>query len=321
MPTITDAIALSAEGRNDEALAMIETLAAAGDPEGLFTLADAYWRGNLVTLDYVKARQLFAQASDAGHPIAIRAYTNLLASGAVGQRDWGQAMLRLRAEAKADTRREQMLDLIGAMNLTPTGHITAPPRGQQVSASPEIHYFRGLFSRAECDYLRLIAEPSYEVSMVVSASGEDIRDPMRSSEGAPMHWLVEDPVVHALNRRLAAASGTLYDQGEPLMILRYRPGQEYKKHFDALPGVDNQRIKTALVYLNEDYQGGETEFTQVGTRVKGKTGDVIVFVNVLANGRFDPASEHCGHPVTQGAKYLASRWIRARRHVPDARGR
>ena len=50
-----------------------------------------------------------------------------------------------------------------------------------------------------------------------------------------MHWLIEDPVIHALNRRLAAVSGTAWDQGEPLQILRYSPGQQYRNHFDFFP--------------------------------------------------------------------------------------
>jgi hypothetical protein len=30
----------------------------------------------------------------------------------------------------------------------------------------------------------------------------------------------------------------------------------------------------------------------------------------------DPLAEHAGMPVTSGRKYLATRWIRARRHIP-----
>jgi prolyl 4-hydroxylase len=316
MPTFAQAVELSQAGREDEAQALVEQLAEAGDPDGLFTLADLHWSGAPgIPEDHARGRALFERASDAGHPMAIRAATNLLASGIVGRRDWPGAIARLRVEAKEDVRRAQMLALIEAMDLTPSGHPARPPRGERISDSPEVTRFPGLFTPAECDYLRMIAETGYQPSMVVQ-NGKEIRDPIRTSDGAPMHWLIEDPAIHALNRRIAAASETLYEQGEPLLILRYRPGEQYRRHLDALPGIENPRFKTALVYLNQGYAGGETEFTAVGLKVKGATGDAIVFRNTHLTGGTDPMSEHCGQPVTDGVKYLASRWIRERRHLP-----
>ncbi|WP_331040153.1 2OG-Fe(II) oxygenase [Allosphingosinicella sp.] len=124
--------------------------------------------------------------------------------------------------------------------------------------------------------------------------------------------MLENPAVHALNRRLAAASGTQVTQGEPLQILRYSPGQEYKAHVDALPVGTNQRILTMLVYLNEDYAGGETKFLETGLGFKGRTGDALLFRNASADGRPDPMARHAGLPVTRGQKLIASRWIRAK---------
>ena len=37
------------------------------------------------------------------------------------------------------------------------------------------------------------------------------------------------------------------------------------------------RLWTALIYLNEDYEGGETAFVRKGIEVRGQTGDVLVF--------------------------------------------
>ena len=73
---------------------------------------------------------------------------------------------------------------------------------------------------------------------------------------------------------------------------------------------------TALIYLNDEYQGGETFFAETGLKVKGRKGDALVFVSALANGDLDPLSEHAGLPVASGTKYLASRWIREQQHIP-----
>ncbi len=315
-PQLAEAFALSQAGRQAEALATLERVAAAGDPEALFVLADAHWRGTLVPRDFSRGRDLFGQAGAAGHPIASRACTNLLASGHAGTRDWRAALVRLRAEARDDVRRGQMLRLIETMALTPEGDPRSLPPGRRLSDSPDVVLFPGLFTAAECDFLTTIAEPTYAPSMVGDADTPDRPDPFRTSDGSTMHWLVEDPATHALNRRLAALSGTHFDQGEPLQILRYRPGQEYRRHLDFIPGVQNQRMLTALVYLNTDYTGGETCFVKTDLKVKGHKGDGLLFRNSTA-GRADPMSEHAGMPVLSGTKYLASRWIRERRNEPD----
>lgn len=315
-PELSRAFALSEQGRNDEAVAIIRDLAARGDAEAMFVLADMHWRDEGDVRNLATGRDWFRRASDAGHPIARRAYTNLLANGVAGARDWPQAMARLREEARGDSRRAEMLALIEAMDLTQTGFITRPPQGERIHDRPEITIFRDLFTPAECDFLMTVAEPGFAESTVVLHSGEVGRDPIRTSDDSTMHWLIEDPAIHALNRRLAAASGTLYEQGEPLLILRYRPGQQYRKHCDAIPGEMNQRVKTALVYLNAEYEGGETEFTQIDVKVRGQKGDGLVFTNTIDGKRYDPMAEHAGLPVRSGTKYLASRWIRGARHLP-----
>ena len=79
-----------------------------------------------------------------------------------------------------------------------------------------------------------------------------------------------------------------------------------------LAGEANQRILTVLVYLNDDYEGGETLFVRTGLRFKGRSGDALLFRNALPDGRADELSQHAGLPVVAGEKFIASRWIRAR---------
>ena len=81
-----------------------------------------------------------------------------------------------------------------------------------------------------------------------------------------------------------------------------------------MPG-DNRRLLTALIYLNDDYEGGETAFVQTGLKVRGVLGDVLLFDNSLPDGEVDPLAEHAGMPVTRGTKYLATRWIREKRWI------
>ena len=313
-PKLAHAFDLAEAGRTAEAMTIIERLAGLGEPEALFTLADIHWRGGPVPQDFARGRTLFRRASDAGHPMALRAYTNLLANGIAGPADWPAAMRRLRAEAQMDARRAQMLALIEKMDLDDKGDPVSVPAGRQLSDVPKVTLFEGAFTPDECDFLILVAEPTYEGSLVKDDFGGDVRNPIRTSDGSTIHWLIEDPAIHAINRRLAALSGTGVEQGEALQILRYRPGQQYHPHVDWL-GEENARILTALIYLNDDYAGGETAFIKTGLKVRGRKGDALVFSSIDAEGRFEPLSEHAGLPVTSGTKYLASRWIRAGRHA------
>jgi prolyl 4-hydroxylase len=43
---------------------------------------------------------------------------------------------------------------------------------------------------------------------------------------------------------------------------------------------------------------------------------MLVFRNSTSGDVRDPLAEHAGLPVTSGIKYLATRWIRARRWIP-----
>ena len=59
-----------------------------------------------------------------------------------------------------------------------------------------------------------------------------VQNPVRTSDAMVFPWIAESPAVHALNRRIAAATGTIPAQGEPLQVLRYRRGQQYRPHLD-----------------------------------------------------------------------------------------
>jgi prolyl 4-hydroxylase len=301
---------LVAAGRTPEAVLLLNRAGSAGDGDALFTLA--LWRlgGQLMPRDLAQARELFRRAGEAGRADAAKIYGNLLANGTGGPCDWQAAMARLKTLARRDRISRAELDIIERMDLTPEGNPRSVPEAKPLSESPWVARIPGLFTAAECDYLAKAAEPMLEPSVVVDErSGRQIPHPIRTSDGAAFAWVIENPAVHALNRRIAAASGTLVAQGEPLQVLRYRPGQQYRNHLDAVPGLDNHRVMTMLVYLNEGYEGGETRFVRTGLAVKGRKGDGLLFRNTLPDGRADPMSEHAGMPVTAGAKIIASRWI------------
>ncbi len=313
---LNQAIALSNAGRNAEAVQLIRQVAATGEAEALGVLAEMTWRGGLVAQDPKQARRFFEQAAARGHGKSNLILTNLLASGVAGNRNWRQSLERLGTEARQMPARRKALSLIEAMDIDSDGNPNTVPEGKRLSDDPEVVHFAQLLNPAECRYLMEATGDQFEPSMVYDSNRQLVRDEIRTSDGSAIHWLIEDPAVVALNRRIAAVSGSHYDGGEALALLRYSPGQEYRPHFDFVEGAENRRILTALLYLNDDYEGGETEFVRTGLKVKGKTGDVLLFRNDGAGTGPNPNSEHAGLPVTKGAKYLATRWIREARWIP-----
>ncbi|HYI40621.1 MAG TPA: 2OG-Fe(II) oxygenase [Allosphingosinicella sp.] len=291
-------------------------LAAADGGETAAVAELAHWRivGNLIRRDLPEARRRLASATAKGDDRAALLHAGFLACGVGGPDDWPGALAELRGLAKREARAAAQLRLLDAMDLDGEGFPARPIELRRLGDAPYVAAAGNFMTKAECDYLMAAAEPGLQPSVVVDPiTSRTIPHPIRRSEGAVFGVYAEDLVVNALNRRIAALSGTRLDQGEPLQLLRYRPGGEYKPHMDALPAEPNQRVLTVLVYLSDDYEGGETRFPHTGLSFRGRAGEALLFRNAGADGRSDPLSLHAGLPVTKGAKYVASRWIRADR--------
>jgi prolyl 4-hydroxylase len=315
-PLLQPALALFSAGRTAEGIAEITRLSLQGLAPAVRLQGEIKWSGMDGKSDPAAGRRLFERAGSLGDPQAAIYATNLLSSGVAGPRDWSEAMRRLRTEAASDLARAGTLKVVETMKLDFGGDPISLPEPETISDAPRIRIFRQLFTAAECEYVLKSAEGLYKPSMVYNSARQLVRDPIRTSDGATMHWLVEDPAIHALLRRIGKATGTDPCQGEAAQVLRYQPGQEYKPHYDYLRASENQRIVTALVWLNEDYAGGETAFIRTGQKLRGKKGDAVVFWNSLADGSIDPLTEHAGLPVRRGTKLLFNRWIRAARWQP-----
>lgn len=312
--TIDQVDGLLADRRFGEAARLLLAAADGGERAAISELA--HWRiaGNLIRRDLSEARRLLGIAGARGDEQSALLHAGFLASGVGGPDDWPGALAGLSALAKRDSRAAAQLRLIEEMELGGDGFPALPIELERLAEAPYVACARGFMTEAECDYLRAAAEPVLEPTVVIDpVSRRTIPHPIRKSDGAVLGVYSEDLVVNALNRRIAALSGTRPDQGEPLQLLRYRPGGEYKAHLDALPAEPNQRVLTVLVYLSDDYEGGETSFPHSGLSFRGRAGDALLFRNAGPDGRPDPLSLHAGLPVTRGSKYLASRWIRGER--------
>lgn len=311
MSEVDYARSLLEAGRLQDGLTLLAQAAKQDDPDALSALAHLALAGDFVRRDLSLSRDLFRRAAGAGSVAGAAAFRAFVANGTGGPSDWQAAIRLLTQDSSRDPFAKRELRLIESMKLSGSGEPLDTIASERVSDSPEVTVFPAFFSEAECNFLVAAARPLLQPSKVVDPiTGDLVPNPVRTSDAAAFSLVAQSPAIHALCVRLAKASGTNVRQGEPLQVLRYLPGQEYRPHFDALGQAENQRVLTFLVYLNDGYEGGGTRFMKSGFVVNGRRGDALLFRNADDSGRPDPASQHSGEPVKAGEKFIASRWIR-----------
>jgi hypothetical protein len=124
-------------------------------------------------------------------------------------------------------------------------------------------------------------------------------------------WLPkEDPIVRSLMERCVSRVNKTVDHCEQLQVLRYGEGGHYKPHQDVLVGDKNKRAYTFIFALTDSFEGGETEFPNIGRSFKLHAGDALFF-NTLDNLGLDTElALHGGKPVKAGEKWICNLWIR-----------
>jgi predicted 2-oxoglutarate/Fe(II)-dependent dioxygenase YbiX len=83
-------------------------------------------------------------------------------------------------------------------------------------------------------------------------------------------------------------------------LVRYQTGGHYVPHTDNDDGELANRYLTVLCYLNDNFEGGGTDFPSIGFRMKPSAGTAVVFPS-----RF----WHCAEPVISGEKLVLLTWL------------
>jgi prolyl 4-hydroxylase len=183
---------------------------------------------------------------------------------------------------------------------------------------PRVVVFGDLLSVEECaELIELASRRLSRSETVATRTGASEVNEARTSDG--MFFLPgEFPVCARLEARLARLLDWPLENGEGLQILRYRPGTEYKPHYDyfdpAEPGTPailkrgGQRLASIVCYLNTPEAGGATVFPEAGIEVAPVRGNAVFF----SYDRPHPSTRtlHGGAPVLAGEKWVATKWMR-----------
>ena len=142
-------------------------------------------------------------------------------------------------------------------------------------------------------------------------------------------FLPENKLNQALNKLKKEVSNITnlpFTNQESILATIYPINSEYKNHHDSFYIEENsihtkdmfecnmshggQRIKTALLYLNDDFEGGETEFPKLNLFIKPKTGKLVIWDNVDNQNQVNHNMIHAAKKIIKGKKYVLVIYLR-----------
>lgn len=187
-------------------------------------------------------------------------------------------------------------------------------------AHPHVVLLGDFLSDEECDELIAAATHRMARSTTVSSQpeGEEVHE-SRTSNGM-FFRRGENDIVRRIEARIARLLHWPVEYGEGIQVLQYRPGAEYRPHYDyfnpdepATAGLlqrGGQRVATVVMYLNNPEKGGATTFPDIQLEVAPRRGNAVFFSYPRAHP--STGTLHGGAPVIAGEKWIATKWLRER---------
>lgn len=267
-------------------------------------------------------------AAEVGDPLGLHLAAIVDAGGVGTPRDLPRALRWLETAARAGEPRAaaqwRLLQAPGAVEA-----FDAPLQRRCERDDPLIEVLEGFLPDWACDYVIAMAGPILTRGKVVDeAGGESVRAE-RTNTVMNFGLADSDVILEMINWRVAEAAGMPAQNAEGLGVLHYDPGERYAPHVDYIPDTPQnaehlaqrgQRVRTVLVYLNEGFEGGATEFPRLDLAFKPPRGGALMFDSVKPDGSVDPVTLHTGAPPTRGEKWLISKWFRTRPLRPGPQG-
>jgi len=323
----------------------LQTAAKAGDVAAMTALGARLLAGRDAPLAPFDGAQLVVDAASKGDAQAADIVSVLTGAGACTPQSWPLAFdyLQLAAERGWPRARAQLALLAGDRELAQKSqnggvpndawrHLRksvdiaswiTPAKAQVISQRPHLESCESFLPPPICDWLIERARPNLKPAQVYDDTEDGPRlANARTNSSAEFDIIDTDLILVLLRARIAAATGFGVGNLEYTSVLHYKVGEQFRRHFDFLdpnvpgPAADlarrGQRAATLLIYLNEGYEAGETEFPLVNIRYKGRKGGALHFKNVEASGAPDRQTLHAGLAPTRGEKWLLSQWVRDR---------
>lgn len=195
------------------------------------------------------------------------------------------------------------------------------PDSRDLNTDPSpVKLFQSSLNQELIEEVINVASESLNLAAVYTetAKGQRVQD-IRDNEQLITPLPVNNILDAILQRLMCSDNFSYLAHAEPLVIYRYKAGQQYKWHYDFITPSNQQvkqelaffgqRLRTRIINLNDGFEGGETAFKHWNLCVKPKQGQIISFDNMRGD-QVDETSVHCGKPVLAGEKWICTLWMR-----------
>jgi hypothetical protein len=331
-----------AEARHDEDLEALRRSAGLGQPAAMVELGSRLIVGDRAPFALKEGVALVHSAAERDDPGALAILATLAAAGVVAPPSWSDGLDHLQRAAAlgSSVARRQLLLLSHEPAITAAesgrpgiwrelrdridiGAWIAPPSRQALCEKPRVRFAPAFSGGPVCDWLcEKVRGRMRPAKMYDAATRTENVDPHRTCSDYQFDILQSDLVLLLLRARASALIKLPTAFMEPPRVFHYARGQEIKAHYDRCGdevegygeagGYLGDRVVTFILYLNDDFEGGDLEFPKVGLRFKGAKGDAVYFAHVDLAGKPDPLSLHAGLKVSRGEKWVLSQWIHDR---------
>lgn len=116
-----------------------------------------------------------------------------------------------------------------------------------------------------------------------------------------IRWFEVSQIIWQYGNMYGMQNDAPFSNMEYLQLLHYSTGEGfYKPHADSGPGA--QRIFSALLYLNDVEEGGETYFEKFDVKIKPKAGRLALFPSNYVYG-------HEARPPKSNDKFVIVTWF------------
>ena len=171
---------------------------------------------------------------------------------------------------------------------------------EKIVLHPQIFMIEDFLTETECDqYINLSQEKIFEEAKINVFGRQQMNKGVRNNDRL---MIFDETIAEDLFKKASEFLPQEHDGyqilnfNEMLRVYRYAPGQQFKMHRDG-SYIRNEREKsfyTFMIYLNDDFEGGETEFENLFT-VAPKKGKALIFHHPL---------RHEGKTLISGIKYV-----------------
>ena len=168
----------------------------------------------------------------------------------------------------------------------------------------------------EAAQFRELIDKSDKIDSTIGVDGKVITNNTRISQTVALCDC--DDIVINLKKKVAKELDMPFNNIEPVQAQVYNVGGKFDAHQDGFDAANlikfglasGNRVKTLMVYLNFDLEGGSTSFPNLNESFMPFTGTAIKWDNLNDKGEPDIRAKHSGDEVKVGKKYILTFWSR-----------